>query len=339
MLLNYKLFSKIYYFILLLLMIILIGTSGYMLIEGWSFINSFYMTIITISTVGFGEVSELTSYGKLFTSILIISSFSTFAYALTSVTTYLVGGEYRKYFKEFKSMKEIDKMHDHVVICGFGRVGKQVAEDLESHGTSFVVIENSLEVIENEKHEGIIFMHGDSTNDETLNHSGIRNAKAVITCLPKDADNVYVVLAAREFKSNLIIVSRASTQSAVSKLRMAGANNVIMPDSIGGSHMASLIVHPDVMEFLDMIRIQGNKGANVESIDYDELPVSLQNKTIDELEAKQITGVTIIGFKSPDGEYVINPKLDTMVVKDSRLFVLGNTEQIKGLIEHFHLNH
>jgi len=315
------------------------GTTGYMLIEGWSFINSFYMTIITISTVGFGEVSELTAYGKLFTSILIISSFGTFAYALTSVTTYLVGGEYRKYFKEFKSMKEINKMQDHVIICGFGRVGKQVAEDLESHGNPFVVIESNLDVIENDKHENIIFLHGDSTNDEILSHSGIRNAKAVITCLPKDADNVYVVLAAREFKNDLIIVSRASSQSAVSKLKMAGASNVIMPDSIGGSHMASLIAHPDVMEFIDMIRVQGNKGANVESISYDELPVSLQDKTIDELEAKKITGVTIIGFKSPNGEYIINPKLETSVVKDSRLFVLGNTTQIKALIEHFHLNH
>ena len=315
------------------------GTAGFMLIEGWSFINSFYMTIITISTVGFGEVSELTSYGKLFTSILIISSFGTFAYALTAVTTYLVGGEYRKYFKEFKSMKEINKMQDHVIICGFGRVGKQVAEDLQAHNNPFVVIENSLDVIENVKHDEITFLHGDSTNDEILNQSGIHNAKAVITCLPKDADNVYVVLAAREYKSDLIIVSRASSQSAVSKLKRAGASNVIMPDSIGGSHMASLIAHPDVMEFLDIIRVQGNTGANVESISFDELPISLQNNTIEELEQKKITGVTIIGFKSPEGEYIINPKIETRVEKDSRIFVLGNTEQIKALIEHFHLNH
>jgi len=339
MLLNYKLFSKVYYFILLLLLIIMSGTAGYMLIEGWTFINAFYMTIITISTVGFGEVAELTSYGKLFTSILIISSFGTFAYAVTAVTTYLVGGEYRKYFKEFKSMKELDKMQDHVIICGFGRVGKQVAEDLQSHNNPYVVIENSLEVIENDMHKNIVFLHGDSTNDEILIQSGIHNAKAVITCLPKDADNVYVVLAARESKSDLLIVSRASNQSAVSKLKRAGASNVIMPDSIGGSHMASLIAHPDVMEFLDIIRVQGNKGANVESISYDELPASLQNKTIKELDDKKITGVTIIGFKSPDGEYIINPNFDTVVGKDSRIFVLGNTVQIKGLIEHFHLNH
>ena len=280
MLLNYRLFSRIYYFLLLLALVISGGTVGYMVIEGWSFIDSFYMTIITISTVGYGEVSELSLYGKLFTSFLIISSFGTFAYAITSVTTYLVGGEYRKYFKQYKTMKELKKMKNHVIICGFGRVGKQVAEDLAAHNNEFIVIEKNTEIIDHEINQGITFLNGDSTNDEVLIQACIENAKAIITCLPKDADNIYVVLAAREFKSDILIVSRSSTQSAVSKLKMAGANNVIMPDSIGGSHMASLIANPDVMEFLDMIRVQGNQGANVESISFDELPKSLQNKSI-----------------------------------------------------------
>ena len=339
MLLNYRLFSRIYYFLLLLALVISGGTVGYMVIEGWSFIDSFYMTIITISTVGYGEVSELSLYGKLFTSFLIISSFGTFAYAITSVTTYLVGGEYRKYFKQYKTMKELKKMKNHVIICGFGRVGKQVAEDLAAHNNEFIVIEKNTEIIDHEINQGITFLNGDSTNDEVLIQACIENAKAIITCLPKDADNIYVVLAAREFKNDILIVSRSSTQSAVSKLKMAGANNVIMPDSIGGSHMASLIANPDVMEFLDMIRVQGNQGANVESISFDELPKSLQNKSIKDLEAKKITGVTIIGFKSPTGEYIINPLVETLVEPGSRLFVLGNEEQIESLISHFHLNH
>lgn len=315
------------------------GTIGYMIIESWTFINAFYMTIITISTVGFGEVHELTSYGKLFTSFLIISSFGTFAYAITSITTYMVGGEYKKYFKEYKTMKELRKMKDHVIICGFGRVGKQAAEDLIAHNNKFIVIERNQETIDENQNEDIFFLKGDSTNDETLEQACIRNAKAVITCLPKDAENIYVVLAAREFKSDMIIVSRASYQSAVSKLRMAGANNVIMPDSIGGSHMASLIANPDVMEFLDIIRVQGDQGCNIESIAHSELPISLQDKTIKELEAKKITGVTIIGYRAPNGSYIVNPPIDTIVVPDSKLFVLGNPEQIKNLIAHFHLNH
>tara|TARA_R110002072_G_scaffold929_3_gene7478 strand:+ start:18325 stop:19221 length:897 start_codon:yes stop_codon:yes gene_type:complete len=297
------------------------------------------MTIITISTVGYGEVGELSVYGKLFTSFLIVSSFGTFAYAITSITNYVVGGEYRNYLKEYKIMKELRKMNDHVIICGFGRVGKQAAEDLLTHGIPFVVIERDQNAIDANQNEDIFFLKGDSTNDETLIAGCIDNAKAIITCLPKDADNVYVVLTAREYKSNMIIVSRASNQSAVSKLRMAGANNVIMPDSIGGSHMASLIANPDVMEFLDMIRVQGNTGCNIESIAYEELPESFHNKTIEEMEAKKITGVTIIGFRSPEGEYIVNPPFNTTVVPKSKLFVLGNTEQIKSLVDYFQLSH
>ena len=176
-------------------------------------------------------------------------------------------------------------------------------------------------------------------DDDILFNAGIKNARAVITCLPKDADNVYVVLAAREANNKLLIVSRASTNAAVSKLKMAGANNVIMPDSIGGSHMASLIANPDVMEFLDIIRVQGYEGANIESISYDELPKEFQDKTIRELEAREITGATIIGFKGTDGNYIINPGLETKVGPGSKLFILGSTGQIKKLVAHFSLNH
>lgn len=147
MLFNYRFFYRIYYFVFLLVLITTGGTVGYVLIEGWTLIDAFYMTIITISTVGFSEVGELSLYGKLFTSFLIISSFGTFAYVLSSITKYLVGGEYKKYFKEYKTIKKVNKMEDHVIICGFGRVGKQVAEDLQSQECMFVIIESDQELI------------------------------------------------------------------------------------------------------------------------------------------------------------------------------------------------
>lgn len=340
MLFNYKLFYKLYYFILLLILVTSGGTIGYMLIEGWDFIDSFYMTIITISTVGFREVYELSTYGKLFTSCLIIFSFGTFAYAVTSITTYLVGGEYKRYFKEYKTMKESKRMRDHVIICGFGRVGKQVANDLVAHGTDFVIIEQSEEIIsQSTLQDDYHFLKGNSTHDETLENAGIKHAKAIITCLPNDADNIYVVLAARECNPKILIVSRASYPSAVSKLKIAGATNVIMPDSIGGSHMASLIASPDVMEFLDIIRVQGYQGANIETISYDELPVDLRDKTIRDLESREITGSTIIGYKSPAGEYTINPSMDMKITEGCRIFVLGNEKQIEKLVAHFGLTH
>ena len=339
MLFNYRIFSKVYYFIILLLIIMFGGTIGFVIIEEWSWIDAFYMTIITISTVGFQEVHELSIYGKVFTSFLIISSFGTFAYAITSITNYLIGGEYKKYLKEYKTMKELKKMSNHVIICGFGRVGRQVAEDLTVHNNDFVVLERDKDLIEDKTNDNIFFIQGDGTDDAVLERASIRTAKAIITCLPKDSENIYVVLAAREFNKEMIIVSRASNQSAVSKLKMAGANNVIMPDSIGGSHMASLIAHPDVMEFIDMIRVQGDQGCNVESISYEELPDALKNKTIEQLEAKKETGVTIIGFKNKEGEYIVNPPQDTIVSEGSRVFVLGNAQQIGLVIKNYHLSH
>lgn len=340
MILNFKLFARLYYFILLLIVLIGSGTLGFYLIEGWKVIDSFYMTIITISTVGFSEVHELSANGKIFTSILIISSFGTFAFAISSITTYLVGGEYKKYLKEHKMSKKLNQMKNHVIICGFGRVGKQVAEDLKSHGDYFIVVENDESVInEYETDHQIEFLKGDSTDDESLIKANVKNAKAIICCLPKDAENLYVVLAAREMNPDILIITRSSTNSAVSKLKLAGANNVIMPDAIGGSHMASLVANPDVMEFLDIIRVQGNKGANMESISYEELPEEFRNKTIGELESKNITGVTIIGFKEKDGDYIINPGLGIKVVAGSKLFLLGNSDQITHLHKHYKIFH
>ena len=335
-----KLFKNIYFFVGLLVGVITCGTIGFMLIEDWSFVDSLFMTIITISTVGFREVHSLSSGGMIFTSILIISSFGTFAFALKSITNFLAGGEYRRYVKDKKIMKEMNKLQKHVIICGFGRVGMQVAEDLKAHGTKFVVIENNEEIIsEFEGQPGYLFLKGDSTLDENLIRAQISTAKALICCLPKDADNLYVVLSAREIKNNLFIVSRASNQSTVNKLKIAGAQNVIMPDAIGGSHMASLISNPDVMEFLDIIRVQGYKGANIESISFNELPDQFKNKTIGQLEAKRLTGVTIIGFKTPNGDYLINPDFEIEVVAQSKLFVLGSPEQIEKLNHLFGLSH
>lgn len=325
----------------LMILIIGIGSVGYMLIEGWNFFDSFYMTIITITTVGFGEVHELSALGRLFTAFLLITCFGIFAFLISSLTSYVIGGEYRSNLRIYKIMKKMRKMENHVIICGFGRVGTQVAHDLKLFNQPFVVIEKDENVIhEYEEQKGYLFIKGDSTREGILDKAGIQNAKAIITCLPKDADNIYVVLSAREINARLNIVARSSMNSAVSKLKMAGASHVIMPDSIGGSHMASLINNPDVIEFMDAIKVQGySKGVNIESISFNELPTEFQNKTIGQLEAKRLTGVTIVGFKTPEGEYIINPDYEIEVVPRSQLFVLGSSEQIRKLNSIFGINH
>jgi len=336
-LLRSKLFSRIYYFLVLLLIITSGGTIGYIFIEDWELVDAFYMTVITVSTVGFSEVGTLSVEGKLFTAFLIISSFGSFAYAITSITTFVVGGQYRKHLREYKMKKQLKTMKDHVIICGYGRVGSQVASDLASNGIRFVILENDEQLISHESDDAN-FLFGDSTDDESLKSASIETARAIITCLPKDADNLYVVLSARQLNSNILIVSRASNPASVSKLKFAGANNVIMPDAVGGSHMASLIANPDVIEFVDSIRVAGFSDSNVESITYDELPESLRDCTIGDLESRPITGVTIVGFKSEGGKYFINPDFNIKVEKGSKLFVLGSNEQISKLVQHFQLN-
>jgi len=337
---SFELFTRLSYFFILIIIITFSGTLGYIWIENYKLVDAFYMTIITMSTVGFSEVRELSDEGKIFTATLIITSLGTFAYSLSSISTYLVGGEYKKFITEKNLMKGIKNFKKHVIICGFGRVGKQVAEDLAITKTPFVIIENDAALINDfEETKGYVFLKGDATSDEVLEKANLKEAKAVISCLPKDTDNLYVVLSVRERSSNIIIISRATIGGSISKLKFAGANNVILPDTVGGSHMASLITNPDVMEFLDFVRVQGSEGANINSVSFAELPTDLQNKTIGQLDVKKITGVSIIGYKTPDGNYIVNPDSEIAVVPHSSLFVLGSTDQINKLRTIFGLKH
>ena len=325
---------------MILVLILCTGTCGYMLIEGWGLFDAMYMTVITITTVGFGEVHPLSPEGRMFTAFLIITCFGTFAYTISVLTSYIVDGEYKVNLRDYKVRKKVARMQEHVIICGYGRVGRQVADDLRLYGQQFVVIEDRDDVIsEGEEERNVIFLKGDATKDGVLEKAGIHKAKALITCLPKDADNIYVVLSARQLNSNMNIVARSSSTSAISKIKIAGADHVIMPDSIGGSHMASLINNGDVIEFMDAIKVQGKNGVNIESIAFSELPDEFRNKTIGQLEAKRITGVTIVGFKIPEGEYIINPDYEIEVVPNSKLYVLGSSEQIRKLNEYFGLHH
>lgn len=330
---RFRIFSEIYVALGLLSMIILVGSLGYMIVEGWSLIESFYMTVITVSTVGFKEVQDLSTAGRLFTALLIVGSFGTFAYALRAITTYVFSGDYKKYLSEYKAMNKVDKLSGHTIICGYGRVGRQAGTDLGMHKHSFVVVEKSKERIEQFSIDNTFHIEGNATDDDILIKAGIERAGALITCLPSDADNLFVVLTAREMNKRMKIIARASNQSSIKKLKIAGANNVIMPDAVGGAHMASLIVTPDVMEFIDYIKIPGDDRVNLEEIAFQDLNQDFKNKTIGELNAKKITGCNIIGFKTADDEIVINPSIDTVVSPGTKLFVLGNPDQIDRLNE------
>ncbi|MBK6398596.1 MAG: NAD-binding protein [Bacteroidetes bacterium] len=303
-----------------------------MWIEDYNFIDAVFMTIITIATVGYREVKELNTGGKIFTSFLIIYSISTFAYAISVITRYVIEGEFQTYFRHYQVNKEIQKLKNHIIVCGYGRNGKQACDQLRSEGVRFVAIESNPQIIAAmQEEQDLLFIEGDATKDEVLIEAGLESAKALITALPSDAANVFVVLTARDKSPKLKIISRASDDASEHKLKRAGADNVIMPDKIGGTHMAALITKPDVLEFID--HITGTINIRLEEILFKSLPDSMQNKSIRELEIRNKTGANIIGFKSASGDYIINPSPDTVMMQDAKLFVLGTQEQVSKFKE------
>lgn len=324
---NFRFFRKLYMAILLLVTVLLVGILGYMTICDYSLLDAIYMTVITVGTVGFREVQELTDVGKLFTSFLILFSLVTFAYALSVITRLIIEGEFQLFFKHYQVSKEIQKLSGHIIVCGYGRNGRQACEQLRSGELPFVAIESNSEIIAQMRDGGdMLFVEGDATRDEVLIEAGIDRAHGLITALPSDASNVFVVLTARDRNPNLKIISRASDDAAEHKLKRAGADNVIMPDKIGGTHMAALLTKPDVLEFIDYI--MGRIHIRLEEIQCNALPAAIQNRSIRDLEIRNKTGANIIGMKRADGEYVINPPPDTLLQKDAKLFVLGTQEQV-----------
>jgi voltage-gated potassium channel len=333
---HWKIFKRFYFIAFLLLLIFSIGVGGFMIIENWNFFDSFYMTVITITTVGFGEIHPLSSVGRIFTSFLILGTFGTFAYLISTITSLIASGELGRNIKKYKLIDQINVMENHVVVCGLGRVGIQVANDLKFAGFQVIVIEEKTEG-KQDLLNSFPSVSGDATRDEVLNQANIEKARSLIACLPNDADNLFIVLTAKTINPNLQIISRASQRSSVAKIKMAGAHHVIMPDSIGGTHMASIVSTPEVIEFLDQIRLEGQHGANIEGISFDQLPEKYRGKTLLELDLKKQTGATIVGFKSNDGTYAINPEESTRIEEKSTLFVLGNAQQIRNVNQFFEL--
>lgn len=311
--------------------VVLLGSVGYVFLEDYSPVEALYMTLITVSTVGFREVRPLSEPGMVFTSLLIISSIGTFAYAISALTTYFVDGEYRNTFKAARLKKEIDKLENHVIVCGHGRVGEMAVSELRDHDTTVVVIESDEAKCEELRQEGFLVISGDATKDKNLEKAGIDKAKALISTMPVDSENLYVILSAREKNSNLLLISRASQMNSVHKLRVAGADNVIMPDKVGGAHMASLVAMPDVVEFLDHISIQGADSINLEEISLDQFPAAMNKSTLGQIVEHNRIGVNVVGLKRSNGEYEINPGPDTELDGTCKLFVLGTTEQIRAL--------
>jgi voltage-gated potassium channel len=316
-----------------LFLIFFIGVSGFMAIEKYSFIEAFFMTVITMSTVGFREVRNLSPEGMIFTSFLIITSFGLFAYTISSVTRYILDGGFRNYFKHQQLNKRLTKLENHVIVCGYGRNGRQAVEELIHQDEKVVVIELAEDLIQNffESHPKMIFINGNATHDEALERAMISKAKALITSLPVDADNLFIVLTARQMNANLKIISRATDDNTIGKLKRAGANNVIMPDKIGGIRMAKLVAQADIIEFLDTLLLKSAENANLVEIFCKDIKPHYINKTIAQINIRRISGANLIGMKNPNGNYIFNPSPDHIIQPDDKLFAIGTPDQIEKL--------
>ena len=327
-----KLFRvKIYTAVFLLLILLFIGVIGFKIMSNYSWVDALYMTVITITTVGFSEVHPLDDTGKIFTVFLILASVVILGYAITVITEYILSKNNFEELKQKKMQKKIDNLSNHIILCGYGRNGKQAAKKLLAYKKPFVVIEKDKEIMDKFQSEMVPFVLGNANEDEILLQAGIDRANTLISALPNDADNLFVVLSARQINAQMNIISRASQETSYQKLKLAGANNVILPDRIGGDHMASLVVVPDLIEFIDNLSIVGKSNINIEEISVEKLYDATKTKTIRDLDLRKKTGCTVIGYKDDIGEYIVNPEADMQLVPKSKIIVLGRPEQIQKL--------
>lgn len=332
-----KEFKNIYIASVILFVIFSAGVFGYVTIEDYNFTEAVYMTILTMSTVGFGEVKPLSPHGMVFTILLIIISLGIFGYFLTSVTRIFIDGDYKKAIKLYYKTKKLKKLKNHIIVCGFGRNGKKAVSDLLEINEKVVIIDNNHKIITDNtneillKNKNLIVLHGDASNEETLQKANIKNAKALLTTLPNDAENLLIVLTSRDLNGNLKIISRVSDEHSFKKLKRAGADNIIMPDIVGGARMAKLITEPDIVEFLELIMLREGQDVNIEEISCNDLAACFINSTITELDIRKKTGANIIGLKLKDGTYIFNPDGNIKLIKEDKLFVLGSIKQVENL--------
>lgn len=318
--------------LLLLLFLVTFSTLGMMFLEHWSFLDALWHTVITISTVGYGEVHPLSTAGRIFTMVVIVTSFIILAYGASKIAAMIFEGELRKKFTIKRMEKMALKLKNHTIICGLGRTGEAAVKELQEENVPFVVIEKDEAKIEKatDKYPNLIYIPGDATEDETLIKAGVKSASNLIITTPNDADNLFITLSAKNLNSRLKIVTRANSEENVIKLKRAGATKVILPSVIGGLRMASLAIRPSVVSFLDIVTHHGEIDLRLEEV---KIPKGspFHGKLLKNLEIPRRTGVIIIGIKREDGSFILNPSSTTMVLENDALIIIGTSEQAEKL--------
>jgi voltage-gated potassium channel len=323
-----KLRKRLALAVILIVLVVAFGTIGYMSIEGWNFLDSIYMTVITLSTVGFREIHDLSFSGKLFTIILIIGGVGTVLYALSTGAKLVIEGELVEIFGRKRLEKKIKELKDHYIICGYGRMGRIICRELKSHNIRFIAIERNPDILKEE--EDVLIFEGNATKDEVLKKVGIEKARGLVSVLSTDAENLYVVLSARGMNPDLLIVARAGEEGSEQKLLRAGADRVVSPYHIGGLRMAHTVLKPAVVDFIEFATKSGNIDLQMEEITIQE-GSKLVGLTLDECGFGKELGVIIVAIKRTTGEMKFNPTFRSMVKVGDTLIAIGETVKLKIL--------
>lgn len=315
--------------ILFILAVFLAGTLGYMALENYTVLEAFYMTAITLTTTGFGEVRPLSSAGRLFTIFLLFMGVGVLAFVLSTTVDFLMGS-FSGQLSRRRMQRTIDELKDHIIICGFGRVGSSSVAALRQSGHELVVIEREHELIKAAVEQGLLALEGDGTSDDVLRAAGVERASGLIVSTGDDAVNLFVVLSARALNRELLIVARSSNPENERKMRQAGADRVVSPHRIGGQHMANILLRPHVTDFFDVVTLDNGQELWLEELVLgDESP--LCGLSLGESDIRRQTGVTVVAIVRRDGGSTITPRAGTTMESGDQLIVLGTRDQLTAL--------
>jgi voltage-gated potassium channel len=319
-----------------IILVIVIGTVGYMLIEGWSPLDSLYMTVTTIFTVGFGEVHQLSRAGQVFTLVVIVLGVGTILYGIGAMVEFVITGQLSGMFRRRVVRKRVERLEGHYIVCGYGRVGEAVADQFKGDKAKFVIVENDPDSIERAEAAGLLVVRGDASTDEVLEAAGVAKAKGLVSAVGSDAGNIFIVLSARVMNPGLFIIARAASEDAISKLRRAGASRVVSPYDIGGRKMATLMLKPLVSDYLEVVTGGGELAFLVE--EFQLAPeCCVIGKSIETLDVRKKTGATILAVqRATTGLFDTNPSPDATLNPGDKIIAIGTSAEIsrlEGLIE------
>jgi voltage-gated potassium channel len=325
-----RLVRRVVFVVGLLLLTLFAGTVGFCIIEGYPVFDAFYMTLITITTVGYQELHPLSRAGRIFNSVLILFGVSAMFFSVGAVTQTLIEMELANPLNKRRNKRMIDKMHDHFIICGFGRVGRNAALEFQRSHVPFIVMDRNEDRVERAIHSGMVAVLADSTHDESLREVGVGRARGLIAALATDADNLFVILSAKNLNAKLTVVTRAAEEDAEDKLRRAGADTVFAPYSMTGLRLAQALLRPHVAQFLDFTTKNMDLDVAIEQVRVSPA-AEFVGKTLSDMQFRRELGIIVLAIRKADGMMLFNPPAETEICAGDFLIVMGEQPALRNL--------